>query len=171
MTEIKNDNSVVTPKVFAICGKLCSGKSYYAKELKLNQNAVILSCDELTKTLFDNDLGDNHDKMIKRIKEFYKKQSVEIVNAGCNVILDWGFWQKNERVELTTFYKNLNIQIEWHYIDVSDERWQKNIEKRNQLVKSGKDENNYFLDEGLIKKLLTFWEVPSKGEIDVWHTL
>lgn len=35
-------------KVFLICGKICSGKSYYAKELKDKYNAVILSTDEVT---------------------------------------------------------------------------------------------------------------------------
>ena len=27
------------------------------------------------------------------------KKAVEIVKAGCNVILDWGFWTKAERQE------------------------------------------------------------------------
>ena len=35
-------------KIIAICGKICSGKTYYAQSLKDKENAVILSCDELT---------------------------------------------------------------------------------------------------------------------------
>lgn len=165
-TEYESTNS----KVILICGKICSGKSYYANKLKQKSNAVILSCDELTKDLFDNNLGNNHEQMISRIKSFYKKQSVELINAGCNVILDWGFWQKKEREELTLFYKNKNIILEWHYVDVSDDQWKNNIEKRNQLVKSGNDQNSYFLDEGLLQKLLTNWQEPTKQEIDVWYS-
>ena len=54
-------------KLMAICGKVCSGKSYYAAQLRKKENAVILSCDDVTMTLFDNDLGDNHDVMVKKI--------------------------------------------------------------------------------------------------------
>lgn len=29
-------------KIIAICGKICCGKSYYAKQIKEKENAVIL---------------------------------------------------------------------------------------------------------------------------------
>ena len=31
--------------------------------------------------------------------------------------------------------------------------------------------SDYYLDEGLLEKLLSMWEAPSKDEIDVWYTL
>lgn len=49
-------------KIIAICGKICCGKTYYANQIKEKENAVILSCDELTKDLFDNDLVRNTTK-------------------------------------------------------------------------------------------------------------
>ena len=57
-------------KLIAICGKICCGKSYYSKHLKERENAVVLSCDELTAILFDNNLGDKHDEMSKRIWKY-----------------------------------------------------------------------------------------------------
>ena len=33
-------------KVILICGKICSGKSHYAKQLQQQHNAVILSTDD-----------------------------------------------------------------------------------------------------------------------------
>lgn len=54
-------------KIIAICGKICCGKTYYANQIKEKEKAVILSCDELTKDLFDNDLGEKHDEMALRI--------------------------------------------------------------------------------------------------------
>ena len=47
-------------------------------------------------------------------------QSLELIEAGINVILDWGFWQKDEREYAKRFYKKQNIECEIHYIDVSD---------------------------------------------------
>ena len=161
----------MTGKVIAVCGKICSGKSYYARRLCEKENAVILSCDELTKALFDNDLGERHDEMSLRIREYLKSKSVELVNAGCTVILDWGFWTAKDRKSLTEFYRTHNIPVEWHYIDVDDRTWQRNIEERNRRVSNGEGGSDYYLDEGLMKKLLSKWEEPFEGEIDVWYVL
>lgn len=157
-------------RVIAVCGKICSGKTYYARQLCEKENAVILSCDELTKVLFDNDLGDKHDEMSLRIWEYFKTKSVELVNAGCTVILDWGFWTAKDRKSLTEFYHAQNITVEWHYIDVDDRTWRLNIEERNLRVSSGEGGSDHYLDEGLMAKLLSKWEEPSENEIDVRHT-
>ena len=127
----------MTARVIAVCGKICSGKTYYARQLTKKENAVILSCDELTKALFDNDLGERHDEMSLRIWDYLKHKSVELVNAGCTVILDWGFWTTKDRKSLTEFYRTHNIPIEWHYIDVDDRTWRINIEERKRRVSNG----------------------------------
>ena len=154
-------------KVIAICGKICAGKTYYSNQIKEKEKAVVLSCDELTKTLFDNILGESHDEMTLRICNYFEKKSVELVNVGCTVVLDWGFWSSESRRSLTEFCHSQNIPYEWHYIDVDDRTWHKNIEERNRRVLSGEGGSDYYLDEGLMGKLLSKWETPSKDEIDV----
>ena len=158
-------------KLIAICGKVCSGKSYYAATLREKENAVILSCDDVTMTLFDNDLGDNHDVMVKKIMTHLKDVSIKIINTNTNVILDWGFWSKKDREELTEFYKKNNIQIEWHYICVDDETWNKNIKERNKRVEEGNGGSDFHVGEGLRKKVLSRWDEPKKEEIDIWIDL
>ena len=155
-------------KVIAICGKICSGKSYYAKQLKEKENAVILSCDELTHVLFDNNLGDKHDEMSKRIWHYLLKKSEDIIRTNTNVILDWGFWVREDRKCISNYFNLKNIECEWHYIDVDDETWQKNISERNARVLAGNGGSDYYLDEGLMKKLQSKWEEPTKEEISVW---
>lgn len=158
-------------KVIAICGKICSGKSYYCKQLKIDENAVVLSCDELTKALFDNNLGERHDDMTAKIRSYFQQKSVEMVNVGSNVILDWGFWSRSDRKALSDFYRTLGIICEWHYIDVDDRTWHKNIEERNRKILGGDTGSDYYLDEGLMNKLLSKWEPPHEDEIDVWYRL
>jgi len=158
-------------KVIAICGKICCGKSYYAAKLKEKENAVILSCDELTKDLFDNDLGEKHDEMAQRIWAYFKKKSVELVKAGCTVILDWGFWSRANRESLQEYYRVQEIPCEWHYIEVEDETWRRNIEERNHRILNGQGGSDYYLDEGLMEKLNSLWEEPDQEEIDVWYRL
>ena len=158
-------------KIFLICGKICSGKTYYSKRLSKRENAVILSCDEIAFDLSLNTIEDSgkHDKMMERIKKYFYKKAVEIAIHGANVILEFGFWEKKERENVSEYFKERNISCQWHFIDISDEDWKKNIEKRNQLIRENKI-NAYFLDEGLLRKLLSRFEKPTKDEIDVWFT-
>lgn len=39
-------------KIIAICGKICSRKTWYARQLMKAEAAVLLSCDEVTRALF-----------------------------------------------------------------------------------------------------------------------
>lgn len=158
-------------KVFLICGKICCGKSYYANQLKETEKAIILSSDEITAALFNNDLGDKHDEMTKKIKSYLLKKAAELVKVGCNVILDWGFWTKGERDFIKSYFKEKNIVTEFHYIDIDDKTWQKNIQERNKRVMDGNGGSDFYLDEGLKNKLLLLWEEPNSEEIDVWFKL
>lgn len=156
-------------KLIAICGKICSGKSYYANQLKEKENAVILSTDEATFDLIENEQGDFYNIFAQRVNGYLKKKAVEIVRAGATVILDWGFWTRAERKETTDYFNSFGIDVEWHYVDVEQSRWQKLIEERNAKIQNGIGGSDFYVDEGLLEKLLSEFEEPLKNEIDVWH--
>lgn len=154
-------------KVILICGKICCGKSTYAEKLCVENKAVLLSCDEITLALFDGNLGENHDEFVRKTKNFLLKKSVDIVKIGINVILDWGFWTKEERDHTRNFYQSRNILCEFHYIDISDIIWKSNIAKRNNLILSDSI-SAYFVDASLADKFESIFEKPEKDEIDIW---
>lgn len=156
-------------KVILICGKIASGKSYYAKQLKNKENAIILNTDELTYAMFDNEQGENYMQLAERANNYLMKKTVEIVNAGCNVILDWGFWQNYNRRYMTEFFRAKGINIEWHYISISDKLWDKNIEERNKKIDKGHNKEEFYVTEELKNKVLSLFEEPNKNEIDVWY--
>lgn len=155
-------------KVILLCGKICSGKSTYAGKIMEKERAVLLSCDELMLALFDPLLGDRHDVIAERTQQYLFQKSLEIIAAGANVLLDWGFWQKSRRDAVRAFYAEKGIETEFHYIHVSDETWQKNVEERNAAVLSGKSDA-YFIDQGLAEKFERLFEAPSREEMDVWY--
>lgn len=155
-------------KVILICGKIASGKSFYAKSIKERENAVILGIDEATCDLINNEQGEFYNIFTERVNKYLRKKAAEIANAGCNVILDWGFWTKNGRREISVFFKSQKVSIEWHYIDVDEETWHRNIAERNKRVEEGNGGSDFYVDEGLMKKLLGMFEEPTKDEIDVW---
>jgi len=155
-------------KIILICGKICSGKTIYAKKIAKDLNAVILSVDEITLSLFGQHLGDKHDEICEKIEEYLYKKALEILSVGINVILDWGFWKRENRQFVTKYFKALGINVEWHYIDVDKITWNKNIFKRNNAIRNN-EENNYFIDENIIKKLENLFEKPEPNEIDICY--
>lgn len=158
-------------KVIAICGKICSGKSHYAKELKEKEKAVILSCDELCRGLFDEDLGEKHDETVSRIQRYLRKKAIELVSVGCNVILDWGFWSAESRISLTAFFALYGVPCQWHYLEIDDQIWQEYIALRNRKILNGEEKEDYYVDDGLLNKFLQSWEAPSREEIHIWHRI
>ncbi len=154
-------------KVIAVCGKICSGKSAYSEGLRKENSAVILSVDEIMLSLFGNDAGEAHDTYTERLQSFLMNKSLEFIEAGVSVILDWGFWTKEKRNAVKTFYRSRNIPFELHYISLSGSVWKERILKRNSDVSSGKTEA-YFIDEGLMEKFNRIFETPEREEIDVW---
>lgn len=127
-------------KVHLFCGKICSGKTWYAEKNWNSSSAVILSRDEVTYDLVDNqlELGEGYDAFAKRVNRYLRKKAVQIVHAGADMILDWGFWTKADRMEISEYFRARDITCVWYYMDVSDEQWEKNIAERNRRVENGK---------------------------------
>ncbi|MDE5834466.1 MAG: ATP-binding protein, partial [Ruminococcus sp.] len=149
-----------------ICGKICSGKSTYSKKLRTKENAVLLSVDEIMLTVFGQNAGENHNEYVGKIKKYFLKKIPDFVDIGISVILDWGFWTRQERDFTREFCEIRDIDCELHYIDINDELWKQRINNRNNMVSVGKSDD-YFVDSGLLEKFISIFEVPDKDEIDM----
>lgn len=63
-------------KLYLICGKICSGKTYYSNILKAKLNAVILSPDEATYDLIQNEQGEFYNIFCERVLKYLNKKAV-----------------------------------------------------------------------------------------------
>ncbi len=154
-------------KVIVVCGKICSGKSYYSNKLKDRYNAVIISPDEATYELINNEQGEFYNIFSARLLNYLTKKVGEIAQAGANVIFERGLWSKKERQEIRKYYQSKGIDCEIHYVFVDDDTWKQNIQERNQRVLEGNGGSDFYLDEGLMIKLEEKWEEPTNVEFDV----
>lgn len=154
-------------KVILVCGKICCGKSTYAEQLCSEKKAVLLSVDEIMLALFGLYAGDKHDEYVDKTKKYLLEKSLKIIETGISVVLDWGFWKKDERIFVKEFYSAGKIEYEFHYIDISDEVWRARLDKRNNAVSAG-EANAYIVDDNLAAKFGAIFEMPDKEEIDVW---
>ena len=154
-------------KVLLICGKICSGKSTYAKQLQAAGQSVVLSVDEIMLAVFGLYAGEKHDEYAANVRHYLFQKSLELIHAEVNVILDWGFWTKAGRNEAKAFYRNRNIECELHYLDLGDDVWQARINQRNQSVMAG-ETTAYIVDSALAAKFEARFEPLAKDEVDVW---
>ena len=65
-------------EVILICGKICSGKSTWAKALCRESGALCLSVDELMLALLPERLGDLHDEVAARAQGYLLRQAARI---------------------------------------------------------------------------------------------
>lgn len=155
-------------KMILICGKICAGKSTYSKKLMIEQKAVRLNADDLMKTFCGEFLGDKHEVVLQQTLNFIYNKALEIYTTGINVIIDFGFWQRHYRDEANRYFNEHNITPEWHYVDINDDLWMKNIEKRNSEVDRGISED-YYVDEFILDKFKDPVDKPRPSEIDIWY--
>ncbi len=157
-------------KVILLCGKICSGKTTYAKQICEERGAVLLSSDELISSLFHPNENDYHDRIIDKVHLYLMNKSTEIINSGADVVLDWGFWTPLSRETMSKFYHQQGVDIEWHYLNILKINWERNIKNRNNDVLNNKT-TDYFVDCGLLDKLEKLFVPPLTDEIDVWVNL
>ena len=153
-------------KVIMTCGRICCGKSTYARKLQENRNAVILSIDEITLAMFPEGTGEMHDTYVNRAEQYLLALSLQILKSGVDVILDWGLWTRAQRERLRAFYTEHGVENEIHYLRISTEEWERRIRKRNTQQRE-EEPQAYFVDEGLLRKVESMFEEPSDAETDL----
>ena len=151
-------------RVIMTCGKICCGKTTYARKLEEELGAVVLSIDEVMLALLPDGAGEMHDAYALRTEQYLLSLSLEILESGTDVILDWGLWTREQRDRLREFYRAHNFPCEIHYLRISDDEWQRRIRQRNG---SRMDGSSYYVDEGLLDKVESLFEEPAEDEIDL----
>ncbi len=149
-----------------LCGRICSGKTTHAQRLREEKKAVVLSCDELVLSILGDELGERHDEILERVKAYLYAKSLEVLESGTDVILEWGFWSAADRKRAKEFFASHGYQSRLYYIDLSEEQWRRNIDCRNRAVSEGTAQG-YMVDDGLLAKLERHFQPPAADEVDV----
>ena len=151
--------------LYLCCGKIACGKSRWAEAFKKEHPAVILSMDGLTLPLSDLLQGPVHDRVTSAVKEYLFSTAEQILEAGADVILDWGLWTRAQRDRLRAFYTEHGAEYEIRYLRVDQAEWERRIRKRN--AGQAEDPSAYYVDEGLLRKVESLFEEPSADETDI----
>src|SRR4051794_7617325 len=86
------------PTLYLMVGLPGSGKTTKAKEIETEHFALRLNADEWTLALYGHDLDRLHRDAVRDPVEAVQWQVAKrALSLGCNVILDWGLWTRQER--------------------------------------------------------------------------
>lgn len=154
--------------VHLIVGKLCVGKTRYARELVQALGGIMLSCDELMLSMFPHGLGAQHDEYALRARKYLYGHAMDIARAGICPVLDFGFWRRDERMQLREYFRDAGLETRWHYVTASEHDFMLNVQERNAQVSAG-SAMAYIIDEGLLRKQDAVFEAPTPDEIDLYH--
>jgi len=144
-------------------GLPCSGKTTLAKKLEHERSALRLTPDEWQICLFGQDAEEpEHDARHSLIEAMLWNIASRALELGTNVILDFGFWAREEREEMRSRAKQLGASSEVHYLDVSEDELLRRLEERN-LRPSQK---SFLISEEAMKPWIAFFQKPTPDELE-----
>lgn len=143
-------------------GLPCSGKTTLAKKLEYERSALRLTPDEWQIGLFGQDADEpEHDARHSFIEAMLWNIASRALELGTNVILDYGFWAREEREDYRLRAKRLGASSEVHFLDVSEEELLRRLAVRN----SQSSQENFYISEESMKPWIEFFQKPTPEEL------
>ena len=113
------------PTLFLICGLPGSGKTTLARELEASRPALRLCPDEwISVILADPADTAELDRLRTPVETVQWQLAKRALVLGLDVVLEYGFWSREERTFFRKEAEALGASVELRYLDVSrDELW------------------------------------------------
>lgn len=108
---------------YMVHGYLGSGKTTYAKEVAREQGAIYLGMDEWYLRLFTDGSPTAHldDALLGRLWVVLNGLWPQILMAGVDVVLDFGYWTRARRDEARSLARAVGAGVELHWVQADDE--------------------------------------------------
>ena len=144
-------------------GLPCSGKTTLAKKLEREQFALRLTPDEWHIQLFGQDAEElEHDARHSLIEMMLWNIASRALELGTNVILDFGFWAREEREDFRARAKVLGASSEVHYLDVPTDELMRRLAARN----SQTSPSSFAIPEEMMTPWIAFFQRPTPDELE-----
>lgn len=145
-------------------GLPCSGKTTLARKLEIERSALRLTPDEWQLPLFGQDVEEleEHNARHGLIEAMLWKLASRALGLGTNVILDFGFWAREEREDFRLRAKQLGASSEVHFLDVPDDELMKRLAVRNSQL----SQETFHIPEEMLRKWIAFFQRPTPDELE-----
>lgn len=143
-------------------GLPCSGKTTLARKLEREQSALRLTPDEWHIRLFGQDTEEpEHDARHSVIEAMLWTIARRALELGTNVILDFGFWAREEREDYRSRAKQLGASSEVHFLDVPADELLRRLAVRN----SQPSPTSFSIPQAMMKPWIAFFQPPTPDEL------
>ena len=147
--------------VYLICGFIGAGKTTFAKKLEEQTGAVRITKDEWLIQMVGNDLTiDGYEVFDGRMCGLSRDVAFRLAAKGIDVIIDEGFWHKEERDTLRRRAEDAGAHVVVYYLDTPIETIRERVARRN--LNPAND--SFTISENLLDFYLQYWEPPSEDE-------
>jgi predicted kinase len=151
-------------------GLPCSGKTTLARQLESKYSALRLTPDDWHIRLFGHDYKDNmteteekmHDSRHESVESLMWDLAVKVLALGVDVILDFGFWSRDEREGFRARANDLGVGFNIHFVEVPEDVLFERLEIRNALQHEG----TFFIPKVKLKEWIHIFEPPSQEELE-----
>lgn len=134
-----------------------------ARKLERELPALRLTPDEWHIRLFGQDAEEpEHNARHSQIEAMLWNIASRVLELGTNVILDFGFWAREEREDYRSRAKQLGASSEVHYLDVSEDELLRRLEERN----SRPAQESFLISEKAMKPWIAFFQKPTPDELE-----
>ncbi len=149
-----------------IVGLPCAGKTTFAKQLELEQSALRFTPDEWHTRLFGQDftlefVHPDHDARHGLIEAMMWDVAARALQLGTNVILDFGFWGKSERIDYRARAAQLGANSMVHFLNVPEEELLSRLEVRNTNLPAG----TFQIPAVKLREWMQIFQTPSDDEL------
>ncbi len=144
-------------------GLPCSGKTTLAQKLEQERSALRLTADEWQVALFGQDAKEQeHHARHSLIEAMLWNIASRALELGTNVILDFGFWAREEREDYRLRAKRLGASSEVHFLDVPEEELLRRLATRN----AQPSQESFHIPEESMKPWIEFFQRPTPDELE-----
>ncbi len=144
--------------VYLIVGLPGAGKTTYAKELESSASALRLTPDEWQIILFgDQNPPDKRDLVEGKLVEL----GMRAAQLGINVVLDFGFWGKDERSALRWIAGAVGACAQVVYLPIDHEEQRRRITRRSRLT----PEQTFHMSDVELAQWRTQFQAPDDDEV------
>jgi predicted kinase len=144
-------------------GLPCSGKTALARKIEHARSALRLTTDEWHVRLFGQDAEEpEHDARHTLIEAMLWSIASRALQLGTNVILDFGFWAREEREDYRLRAMRLGASSEVHFLDVPEDELLRRLAIRN----SQPSQESFHISEESMKPWIEFFQRPTPEELE-----
>ena len=155
------------PIVYVICGFIGAGKTTFAKQLEKTTGAVRITKDEWLIRLIGNDPTiDGFAEYDNKICELSRDVAFYLAEKGIDVIIDEGFWAREQRVELKRRIEAIGAKEVLYYVEVPIETIRDRVVERNNNLTG----DSFNIGREMLDHYLKYWQPPSNDEDYVFVT-